>query len=69
MSSGLFNSPLSFFKMINDISPAKIDVAAKLSQIPVRPRGHIIPIKITGKINAVDTDIKDAGRGFSTASI
>ena len=48
---------------------ASTAVPAKFSHSPVSPSGQRIPIRITGNKSAVDTEIMDAGRGFSTASI
>ena len=48
---------------------ASADVPAKFSHRPVSPRGHRRITKSTGNTSAVDTEISDAGTGFSTASI
>ena len=56
-------------RMPADNTAARTDVPAKLSQIPVSPRGQSAAISITGKTRAVDTEIRDAGSGFSMASI
>ena len=55
--------------MNRDNAAAKTEVAAKFSQIPVSPSGHSIPTRIAGNTRAVDTEMSDAGRGFSIASI
>ena len=55
--------------MTADSAATRTDVPAKLSQIPVSPRDQSAAISITGKTSAVDTEIRDAGRGFSMASI
>ena len=43
---------------------ARSEVPAKFNQIPVKPSGHNRIIKITGKTNAVDTEMMEAGSGF-----
>ena len=48
---------------------ARSEVPAKFNQIPVKPSGHNRIIKITGKTNAVDTEIIEAGSGLSIANI
>ena len=68
-TSGLDSSPRSLVRMTADITAARAEVTAKFSQIPVSPKGHSAMINITGKIRAVDTEIRVAGRGFSMASI
>ena len=56
-------------RIISDKIAASTEVPAKFSQIPVSPKDHRAPISITGKISAVDTDMMEAGRDFSIASI
>ena len=68
-ASGLDSSARSLVRITADITAARADVPAKFSQIPVSPKGHSAMVNITGKIRAVDTEIRDAGRGFSMASI
>ena len=55
--------------MTPDKIAARSEVPAKFNQIPVKPSGHNRTIKITGKTNAVDTEIIEAGSGFSIANI
>ena len=52
-----------------DKIPARTEVPAKFSQIPVRASGHRRMTRRTGKISAVETEIKEAYTGFFTASI
>lgn len=49
--------------------PASREAPAKLSQIPVRPRGHRSIISMTENIRAVDTEIMEVSFGFSMASM
>ncbi len=67
--SGLRSSFFSFSKMTADKTAASTDVPAKFSQMPVSPSGQKTRIKITGKTRAVDTDMREAGSGFSMASM
>lgn len=55
--------------MISERAAARTDVPAKFSQIPVNPIGHRTPIRRRGKTKAVDTEIREAGKGFSIASM
>ena len=52
-----------------DSMPARTAVPAKLSHRPVSPRGHKSATRMTGKTRAVETEMRDADAGFSTASI
>ncbi len=50
-------------------SPAKIEAAGMLSQIPFRPRGQSNRMSAAGKRRAVVTEMRDACTGLSTAVI
>ena len=55
-------------RMSTASTAASTAVAAKFSHSPVRPRGQRIKIRRTGKKSAVETEMMDAWRDFSTAS-
>ena len=50
-------------------NPVRADVPGKLSHRPVSSRGPRITTRITGKIRALDTESRDAGRGLPIASM
>ena len=66
-SSGRFSSPRIRQRMMAERMAANTEVPAKFSQIPVSPSGHSAQISSTGKTRAVETEIKEEGRGFSIA--
>ena len=68
-ASGLFSSGRIFFKITSERTAARTDVPAKFSHMPVKPKGQKAPISSTGNTSAVDTEMRDAGRGFSMASM
>src|SRR5699024_8786599 len=59
----------SFTKVPRASSPESNAVPAKFSQMPVRPKGHKAAMSATGNTRAVPMEIREAGRGFSTASM
>ena len=67
--SAWFNSSRYLIKRIIERIIASKEVAAKLSQMPVSPSGQSTTISNSGKIKAVETEISEAGTGFSIASI
>ena len=52
-----------------DKRPANSELPAKFSQIPVSPSGQSRMTRISGKTSAVETEMIEAGRDFSMASI
>ena len=58
-----------FRRMNRDMTPESRDAPARFSQMPLRPKGHSTPSKITGNTRAVDMEITEAGRDFSMASM
>lgn len=56
-------------RMTMESSPAKIEAAGMLSQIPFRPRGQSNRMSAAGKRRAVVTEMRDACTGLSTAVI
>ena len=58
-----------FTRMARDRTAASRAVPAKLSQMPVSPKGHRAAMSTTGNTRAVATEMREAGRGFYTASI
>ena len=51
-----------FRRMNRDMTPESRDAPARFSQMPLRPKGHSTPSKITGNTRAVDTEITEAGK-------
>ena len=58
-----------FSRITADRMPASREVPARFSQILVSPSGQSATIRIRGKTSVVETEMTEAGTGFSMASM